>query len=37
MLSDKKIQSIARKTLAIEAEAIQGLSSSVNKDFVAVC
>ncbi len=37
MLSDKKIQSIARKTLAIEAEAVQGLSASINKDFVSVC
>jgi hypothetical protein len=32
MISDKKIQAIAKKTLAIEAEAIQGLSASVNKD-----
>lgn len=37
MLSDKKIQSIARKTLTIEAEAVQGLSVAINKDFVAVC
>lgn len=37
MISDKKIQSIAKKTLTIEAEAIQGLTSSVNKDFVQVC
>lgn len=37
MLSDKKIQSIARNTLRIEAEAIQDLSSAINKHFVAVC
>lgn len=37
MLSDKKIQAIARKTLRIEAEAVQGLSGAINKDFIAVC
>lgn len=37
MLSDKKIMSIARNTLRIEAEAIQDLSPAINKHFIAVC
>ncbi|MBK7889163.1 MAG: KpsF/GutQ family sugar-phosphate isomerase [Bacteroidetes bacterium] len=36
MLSDKKIISLARNTLKLEADAITGLSAFVGKDFVAV-